>query len=94
MEQAMTDTTITVRVSTELRNRLEAIAKETRRSKSFLSNEAIERYVESEEEFIESIKQGMKELDEGKGIPHEEVMREIDEMIADAERYQAFKNAS
>jgi predicted transcriptional regulator len=90
----MTDTTITVRVSTELRNRLEAISKETRRSKSFLSNEAIERYVESEEEFIESIKQGMKELDEGKGIPHEEVMREIDEMIADAERYQAFKNAS
>jgi predicted transcriptional regulator len=90
----VTDTTITVRVSTELRSRLEAIAKETRRSKSFLSNEAIERYVESEEEFIESIKQGMKELDEGKGIPHEEVMREIDEMIADAERYQAFKSAS
>jgi predicted transcriptional regulator len=90
----MTDTTITVRVSTELRDRLEAIAKETRRSKSFLSNEAIERYVESEEEYIESIKQGMKELDEGKGIPHEEVMREIDEIIAEAERYQAFKNAS
>jgi predicted transcriptional regulator len=90
----MTDTTITVRVSTELRNRLEAIAVETRRSKSFLSNEAIERFVESEEEYIESIKQGMKELDEGKGIPHEEVMREIDEIIADAERYQAFKNAS
>jgi predicted transcriptional regulator len=90
----MTDTTITVRVSTELRDRLEVIAKETRRSKSFLSNEAIERYVESEEEYIESIKQGLKELDEGKGIPHEEVMREIDEIIAEAERYQAFKNAS
>lgn len=90
----MTDTTITVRVSKELRERLEAVAKATRRSKSFLSNEAIERYVESEEDFIASIKQGMKELDEGKGIPHEEVMREIDEIIADAERYHAFKNAS
>lgn len=90
----MTDTTITVRVSTELRDRLEAIAKETRRSKSFLSNEAIERYVESEEEFIESIRQAEKDIDEGRGIPHEEVMRMADEIIAEAERYHAFKNAS
>jgi predicted transcriptional regulator len=90
----MTDTTITVRVSTELRNRLEAIAVETRRSKSFLSNEAIERFVETEEEFIESIRQARKDVAEGRGIPHEQVMREIDEMIAEAERFQAFKNAS
>jgi predicted transcriptional regulator len=90
----MTDTTITVRVSTELRDRLEAIAKETRRSKSFLSNEAIERFVESEEEFIESIRQARQDMAEGRGIPHEQVMREIEEMIADAERFQAFKKAS
>lgn len=90
----MTDTTITVRVSSELRVRLEAIAKETRRSKSFLSNEAIERFVENEEEFIESIKQARQDIAEGRGILHEQVMREIDEMIADAERFHAFKNAS
>lgn len=90
----MTDTTITVRVSTELRGRLEAIAKETRRSKSFLSNEAIERYVESEEELIASIKQGMKDMDEGRFVTHEEAMRIIDEALDDAERFQQFKNAS
>jgi predicted transcriptional regulator len=90
----MTDTTITVRVSTELRNRLEAIAKETRRSKSFLSNEAIERYVEDEEDVISGIKQAMKEMDEGKWTAHEDVVREIDEIIAEAERFQQFKNAS
>ncbi len=90
----MTDTTITVRVSTELRDRLEAIAKETRRSKSFLSNEAIERYVEDEEEIISGIKQAMKEMDEGRWHTHEDVVREIDEMIEEAERFQQFKNAS
>ena len=90
----MTDTTITVRVSTELRDRLEAIAKETRRSKSFLSNEAIERFVENEEEIIAGIKQAMKEMDEGKWIAHEDVMREIDAMFDEAERFQQFKNAS
>ena len=90
----MTDTTITVRVSTELRDRLEAIAKETRRSKSFLSNEAIERFVENEEEIIAGIKEAMKEMDEGKWIAHEDVMREIDAMFDEAERFQQFKNAS
>ena len=90
----MTDTTITVRVSTELRNRLEAISKETRRSKSFLSNEAIERFVEGEEEFIESVRQARQDIAEGRGIPHEQVMQEIDEMIAEAERFHAFKHAS
>ena len=45
--RAMTDTTtITVRVSKELRDRLDVIAKETRRSKSFLSSEAIEEFVD------------------------------------------------
>ena len=77
----MTDTTITVRVSTELRDRLERIAQATRRSKSFLANEAIARYVESEAEIIEGILEGLAELDAGKGIPHEEVMAEIDAML-------------
>jgi predicted transcriptional regulator len=78
----MTDTTITVRVSTELRDRLEVIAKETRRSKSFLSNEAIERYVESEEEFFESIRQAEQDIDEGRWFSHEEVMRRSEEIIS------------
>lgn len=90
----MTDTTITVRVSKELRDRLEAVAKATRRSKSFLSNEAIERYVESEEEYIESIRQGMKDIEEGRGIPHEEAMRRIDAAIEAGTRLHELKKAS
>lgn len=90
----MTDTTVTVRVSSQLRDRLETLALETKRSKSFLANEAIERYVESEEEIVASIKQAMKEMDEGKWHSHEDVMREIDEMIDEAERFEQFKNAS
>ena len=86
----MTDTTITVRVSIELRNRLDAIAKESRRSKSFLSNEAIARFVESEEEFIESIRQADIDIDEGRGIAHEEVERLSEEIITGA----ALKKAS
>jgi predicted transcriptional regulator len=85
----MTDTTITVRVSTDLRNRLEAIAKETRRSKSFLSNEAIERYVESEEENLAGIEEGLEDIKTGRTVSHEEAVRRIDEAIARATRKSA-----
>ena len=78
----MTDTTITVRVSTELRDRLEAIAKVRRRSKSFLSNEAIERFVRREEEFLDDIHQAELDIDEGRGISHEEIARMSEEVIA------------
>ncbi len=78
----MTDTTITVRVSRELRDRLEAIAKQTRRSKSFLSNEAIERFVRQEEEFLEDIRQAELDIDEGRGISQEEIARMSEGIIA------------
>ena len=78
----MTDTTITVRVSQELRERLEAIAKETRRSKSFLSNAAIEDFVRREEEFLDDLRQADLDIDEGRGFSHEEIARMSKEIIA------------
>lgn len=86
----MTDTTITVRVSKELRERLESIARETRRSKSFLSNEAIERFVVREEEFFDSIRQADFDIDEGRGISQDEVALMSEEIAAG----EALKKAS
>jgi predicted transcriptional regulator len=86
----MTDTTITVRVSAELKQRLEAVAKETRRSKSFLSNEAIKLFVQNEEEFIESIRQAEMDIDEGRGLSQEDVARVSQDIISD----DALKKAS
>ena len=77
----MTDTTITVRVSTELRDRLEAIAKETRRSKSFIANEAIERLVEREEAFFASLEEAEQDIDEGRFVTQEEMERLSAEIV-------------
>ncbi len=85
----MTDTTITVRVSKELRERLEAVAKATRRSKSFLSNEAIERYVESEEDELAAIQEGLEDMKAARTIPLEEAVRRLDAAIAQAARKSA-----
>lgn len=78
----MSDTTITVRVPQAIKDRLEAIGSTYRRSKSFLALEAIQRYVESEEEYIEGIKEARAEIKAGLTFTNDEVFASIDTIIA------------
>ncbi len=57
---------ISVHTEPETSKRLDILASLTRRSKSFLANEAIERYLAEEEDFISSVKRGLLEADTGK----------------------------
>lgn len=66
-------TTLSVRIDTDTKKRLEALAKRARRSKSFLAAEAIAAFVEAESWQLDEIHTGIKELDEGRGVPHKEV---------------------
>lgn len=72
----MSDVTVTVRMPKTLRDRLEALSTETRRSKSFLGMEAIQQFVETEEEIVFGVKQAQAELKAGLGIPHEDVVKQ------------------
>jgi predicted transcriptional regulator len=81
--------TMTIRVSTETKRKLERIATDTRRSKSFLAGEAISAYVDRELEIIEGIKRGMADLEAGRVVPHEQVMAEARQIVADARRRKA-----
>jgi predicted transcriptional regulator len=69
--------TVTVRLSPETKSRLEDLASQTRRSKSFLAGEAIVDYVERELKIVEGIKRGMADIDAGRTVPHDEAMRRI-----------------
>ena len=73
----MSDVTVTVRMSKNLRDRLEVLSAETRRSKSFLGMEAIQHYVETEEEIISGIKRGLADARAGRVIPHDKAMKRI-----------------
>ncbi|MDA0240897.1 MAG: CopG family transcriptional regulator [Proteobacteria bacterium] len=66
-------TTITVRVSQSVKNRLEDLAEETKRSKSSLAAEGIAAFIELEERQIEGIKKALTSLDQGFGVAHDEV---------------------
>jgi RHH-type rel operon transcriptional repressor/antitoxin RelB len=67
-------TTLSVRIDTDTKKRLEALAKRSRRSKSFLAAEAIAAFVEAESWQLDEIQAGIKELDEA-GVFHTRTWR-------------------
>lgn len=66
-------TTLSVRIDTDTKKRLESLAKRSRRSKSFLAGEAIAAFVEAESWQLDEIQTGIKELDEARGVRHKDV---------------------
>lgn len=66
-------TTLSVRIDMETRQRLEALAKRSRRSKSFLATEAIAACVETESWQLDEIEAGLDALDEGRTVDHDAV---------------------
>jgi predicted transcriptional regulator len=82
---------LTLRVSPELHRRLELLADRTKRSKSFLANEAIDAYLARELEIVEGIHRSLEDVRAGRVIPHEEAMRRVDRFIAAAKAKRASK---
>ncbi len=77
----MASTTLTVRLTPELKNRLGKLAEHTRRTRSFLAGEAIAGYVERELEIVTGIERGLADMDAGRVVPHEDVMADIEATI-------------
>ena len=66
-------TTLSVRIDVQTRQRLEALAKRSRRSKSFLAAEAIAAYVETESWQLDEIAAGLDDFDQGRTVDHDAV---------------------
>ena len=67
--------TLSIRIDSSTKQRLDALSKRSRRSKSFLAAEAIAAYVESEEWQLREIQLAIAELDSGQHVRHEKVSR-------------------
>ncbi len=75
--------TITARLPAKLAKKLEAYAKAAKRTRSWVVQDILDRYVDSEIAFVEAVNMGLRELDAGLGIPHEEVFRKLREKSAE-----------
>jgi RHH-type transcriptional regulator, rel operon repressor / antitoxin RelB len=69
----MASTTFTLRVETDVKKRLEKLAKSTGRSRSFLAAEALNAYLDVNEWQVAGIRKAMATLDRGESVPHEQV---------------------
>lgn len=67
--------TLSIRIDAATKKRLDALAKRSKRSKSFLASEAISAYVESEEWQLGELQAGIAELDTGRGVNHDKVAK-------------------
>jgi predicted transcriptional regulator len=67
--------TLSIRIDSETKKRLDALSKRSKRSKSFLAAEAIAAYVESEEWQLGEIHAGIADLDSGQAISHDNVSK-------------------
>jgi RHH-type rel operon transcriptional repressor/antitoxin RelB len=70
--QAMTET-LSIRLDSATKQRLDALSRQSKRSKSFLAAEAIAAYVEQEEWQLGEIQAAVAELDAGRAVGHEKV---------------------
>lgn len=78
----MKEVTISARIPEELSQQLTTMAQALRRNRSWIIEEAIRGYIESEKQFIEAVEEGIRADDVGDVVPHDAVMKEIDDLVA------------
>lgn len=81
----MASSTITVRTDPEISAKIAKLAQAMDRSRNWVIEEALKQYLETQAWQIEGIQQAQAALAEGKGIPFEDAMDEMDALIQERE---------
>ena len=80
----MAGKTASVRMEEEKLARLDKLARITKRSRGWLINDAVDRYLSYEEWFIKAVEEGIQDADAGRVVSHEEVKREWEKKLANS----------
>jgi RHH-type rel operon transcriptional repressor/antitoxin RelB len=67
--------TLSVRIDAHTKRRLDALARRSKRSKSFLAAEAITAYIEAEEWQVGEILAGIADVEAGRVVSHDRVAK-------------------
>ena len=76
-------TTMTVRLESELKDRLDKLADATHRSRSFLAGDAIRKFIELNEWQIQELQKAIKEADAGEFASNKEIKDVFDKWAVD-----------
>jgi predicted transcriptional regulator len=76
---------ISLRIPSDLLQKLDRIAAIVERPRSWVLLRAIRQFLDDEGQEILDVQEGIEQLDRGEGIPFDQVMDELRDMIAKAE---------
>jgi predicted transcriptional regulator len=79
----------TIRAETEIVHKLDDLAGSLDRSRNYLVNQAIKEYLETHAWQVEKITQGIAAADRGELIAHDDVMREMEDLIERKAKFHA-----
>ncbi len=85
MPEGTSSIPVSLRVPAEVIKTLDKIATALERPRSWVMLRALRKYIADEGQEVLDVQEGIAELDRGKGIPIEDVLAEMDEIIAKAE---------
>lgn len=71
---------LSLRLPSELARRLETVAAETDRTRTYVATRALEEYLESEEETLVKIREGLAAADVGEDVSHDEALRYVEQL--------------
>ena len=71
----------TVRAETDIVHQLDSIAGALDRSRNYLVNQALREYLKTHAWQVEKISQGIAAADRGELVDHDDVMREMEDLI-------------
>lgn len=89
MPEATNAIPVSIRVPADVIATLDKVAAGMERSRSWVILRAIRQFLADEGQEVLDVLEGIGELDRGEGIPIEDVLAEMDEIIAKAEAKRA-----
>ncbi len=80
----MAGKTASVRMGEEKLQRLDKLASITKRSRGWLINEAVDRYLSYEEWYIKAVEAGIEDVKAGRVTLHEAIKKEWEDKLANS----------
>lgn len=77
---------LTTRLSQSLSRKIDNYAKRVKQTRSTVVQDILSRHIDDEIAFVEAVSVGLRQLEAGLGLPHEEAMRQVQAFIAARKR--------
>ncbi|MEA1941262.1 MAG: CopG family ribbon-helix-helix protein [Pseudomonadota bacterium] len=77
---------ISIRIEAAAIDKLDTLARAQDRSRNWIVKEALQQYFDHQDWMIESIKDGIRDADAGRTVPHDQVVAEVDALIETARK--------